>query len=133
MKTTIETHNDFAQLCCWPGTTLGDSPAEDFIQWIADDFGVRAKFAEIVITLPDADDTTGETGGRSDILFWIHSDDVEKFALQRMQFGMRWFEDVILNGGGTIYDDDVARRHPFNWEHNGVDDEVTEWEQRGGR
>jgi len=124
-----EKTNGFDQLCCWPGTTLGDKSVENFVDWVAEEFGVRAKFAEVVDTLPDEDDTEGETGGRSDMLFWVHSEDIPKFAAKRLAYGIRWWEDVILNGGGCLYTDKIARKYPFGWDDEG--EEVGDWNERG--
>jgi len=42
--------NKFNQLCVWPGTVLGDSTVEDFTNFFKNEFDVRIKFAEEVIT-----------------------------------------------------------------------------------
>jgi hypothetical protein len=124
-----EKTNGFDQLCCWQGTDLGDKSEETFVDWVAEEFGVRAKFAEVVYTLPDEEDYGGETGGRSDMLFWVHSEDIPKFAVNRLAFGIRWWEDVILNGGGWLYTDEIARKYPFGWDDEG--EEVSDWNERG--
>ena len=53
-----------------------------------------------VQTLPNIDDREDDapyTGGRSDCLFIIHDEDVGGFAIPRMAYIMRWWEDVLLN------------------------------------
>ena len=124
-----EKTNGFDQLCCWPSTDLGDKSEEAFVDWVAEEFGVRAKFAEVVYTLPDEEDSGGVTGGRSDLLFWVHSEDIPKFAVNRLNYGIRWWEDVILNGGGWLYTDKIARKYPFGWDDEG--EEVSDWNERG--
>ena len=112
---------DYAQLVVWAGTTLGEASKEDFVKFIMDKLGCRAKFAEEVVTLPDKDadgyDVDG-TGGRHDLFFYIHNEDLGKFAIPRFQFGMRWWEDVLLNGGGSIYSQEILDRYPFTWDRD---------------
>lgn len=89
----------FTQVCVWPGTIVGPEHIEAFEQWLLDDFGARGKYLEEIKTLPDMEDgyPVEGTGGRTDLFFVIHREDVGKFAVPRLQFGMRWVEDVIAN------------------------------------
>ena len=49
-----------------------------------------------VVDVPD-------TGGRCDFFFFVDLNDMPKFAVQRFQFGMRWWQDVYYNEGEGIY------------------------------
>ncbi len=51
-------------------------------------------------TGPDRDENgiaVPETGGRHDVFFAVHNDDVMRFAIPRLQMGIRWIEDVLEN------------------------------------
>ncbi len=104
----IERKPNFTQVCVWPGTTLGTETPADFEKYIETEFGVRTQFLEIILTNPDLDEyghAVKDTGGRSDIFFAVHSDDVGKFAVPRLMVGIRWIEDVlaVCNNNRHLY------------------------------
>ena len=113
-----DTHmkNQFNQLCVWPGTVVGDSKKvqEDFVKFFKDELGVTVKYETEVKTLPDTPECT-ETGGRNDLFFYIADDDIGKFAIPRLQMGIRWYEDVLSNGGGDIYPTEVLEKYEKTW------------------
>ena len=90
----------FNQLCVWPGVVVGDSKKvqEDFVKFFRDELGVTIKYETEVKTLPDE---TGP-GGRNDLFFYIADDDIMKFSVPRLSMGIRWYEDVLGNGGGKL-------------------------------
>ena len=96
------------QVCVWKATELGSNTPEDFEKFIASEFnGTRAKFLEIILTNPDPGDD--ESGGRSDLFFSVNSDDLGKFSVPRLAYGIRWIEDVYGNGGGYLYPSRIAK------------------------
>lgn len=104
-------NQDFTQVCVWPGTLVGSEQIEAFEQFILDDLGARAQYLEEVKTAPDLDQKgypIEGTGGRNDLFFAIHSEDVGKFAVARLAYGMRWLEDVYGNGGGVLYPERIV-------------------------
>lgn len=102
----------YKQLCCWPATTIEGTSEQQFENEMFQLFGVRVKLAEVTLTLPDK---TGP-GGRSDLLFYIHNDDVQKFALPRLQAGIRWWEDVIkYNDGAHLYNEEILEKYKPTW------------------
>lgn len=101
----------YKQLCVWPGTTLGDWTPEQFEQFMKEEFGVRTKFVEEVVT--NAGD--GGEGGRHDLFFYVHSNDVGKFAVPRLQAGIRWWEDVVGNNSHMIYSKEIIDKYPTQW------------------
>ena len=113
----------FSQLCVWPGVTLetennGKLSFQEFEEWVAENFnGTRIKMVEEVKTLPDMEngEPVEDTGGRNDLFFYVHEDDVMKFAVIRLQAGIRWWEDVLGNGNGKLYNQDVLDRYPKTW------------------
>lgn len=114
---------NFNQLCVWQGVVLEDEngalPFSEFENWIADQFdGVRIKMMEEVKTLPDFDsygNVKPETGNRNDLFFFVHDEDVQKFAVPRLKAGIRWWEDVLGNGGGKLYHQSILEKYPKTW------------------
>ena len=113
-----DTHmeSQFNQLCVWPGVVVGDSKKvqEDFVKFFRDELGVAVKYETEVKTLPDTPGCT-ETGGRNDVFFYIADDDIMKFAVPRLNMGIRWYEDVLSNGGGDIYPTEVLEKYKKTW------------------
>ena len=104
--------DQFNQLCVMEGTLFPEGGVNEFHKFFKDEMGVRVKFENQVKTLPDE---TGP-GGRNDLFFYIHDDDIGKFAVPRLSMGVRWWEDVLLNGNGKLYDEDVLKAYPATWE-----------------
>ena len=113
-----DTHmkNQFNQLCVWPGTVVGDSKKvqEDFVKFFKDELDVTVKYETEVKTLPDTLECT-ETGGRNDLFFYIADDDIGKFAIPRLSMGIRWYEDVLGNGGDKLYPTEVLEKYEKTW------------------
>lgn len=106
--------NEFTQLCVWPGTVVGPDEVNDFESFFKDEFNVRVKYHTEVKTLPDNGDP--DTGGRNDLFFYIHNDDISKFAVKRLQMGIRWWEDVIkYNDNSHLYTTEFIESHPTTW------------------
>jgi len=114
-----ETENKFTQLCVMHGTVLEEKEQEDFLKFFQDNMGVRVKYHTQVKTNPDLDsegNPVPETGGRNDLFFFIHSDDVVKFAIPRLQMGIRWWEDVIsYNDNSHLYTKEFIKANPVTW------------------
>ena len=110
----MESENKFNQLCVWQGTVLGDSSVEDFTNFFKENFNARVKFCEEVKTNGSVE--RNEEGGRNDIFFYIHDDDMGHFALKRLALGIRWWEDVVsYNDGAYLYSQDVLDGYPIKW------------------
>jgi hypothetical protein len=101
----------YIQLCVWPATILGDYTPAQFELYMKEEFGVRVKFEEEVITEADSE---GE-GGRHDLFFYVHSDDIGKFAIPRMSVGIRWWEDVVANNSHKIYPKNIKHKYQKTW------------------
>ena len=104
---------NFNQLCVWEGTVVGADEVENFEGWLQSEFGVRGKYCEEVLTLP----TEGEPGteGRNDLFFRVHDEDVMKFAVPRLMVGIKWWEDVLGNGNGVLYTEEILNKYPKTW------------------
>jgi hypothetical protein len=101
------------QLCVWEGTTLEDGEMDDFVLYFKQEFGVRVKYEAQVKTLPDRHKNGSRvkgTGGRNDLFFYIHGEDVAKFAIPRFRIGVRWFEDVVANSP-HLYEGSVIKKY----------------------
>lgn len=86
---------DYPQVCVWPATVVGRDNIEEFERFITDQFsGVRVKYIEEIITKPDQN---GSGGGRNDVIFAVHTEDIMKFAIPRLKIGIKWVEDVLDN------------------------------------
>lgn len=104
---------EFTQVCIWPGTDVGHSQIEIevFEKFMAENFnGTRVQYLEEIKTGPDENDVG--TGGRNDLFFAVHYDDITKFAVPRLFEGIRWIEDVLDNeadrGSNRIYPERVT-------------------------
>ena len=113
---------EFRQVCVWPGTVVGDERKE-FVASMLSEFGARVAYLEEVETLPDMG-SDGQcvdgTGGRNDLFFAVHRDDIVKFAVPRLAYGIRWIEDVLseANGGASIYPERVGQYRC--WDPDGI-------------
>lgn len=85
-------------------------------------FNARVKIVGCVDTLPYGQGT----GGRTDLLFLIHDDDVPSFAFTRFDFFeshpdadlIRWWEDVVHNAadqGRQLYPGSLLSEYPCLW------------------
>jgi len=45
----------------------------------------------------------------------VHDEDIDKFAVPRLSMGIRWWEDVLRNGNGVLYTEDVLEKYPMTW------------------
>lgn len=95
----MTTKSKFTQVVVWPGTVVGAKKIKEFETFMKENFDARVKYIEEIKTLPDMKNKkpVAKTGGRNDVFFYIHTDDINKFAIARLQYGMRWIEDVLAN------------------------------------
>jgi hypothetical protein len=104
----------YTQVCVWPGCVVvtdqdkSQSQIENFVQLMLSELGVRVTYLEEVKTNPDTDSRGYKiegTGNRNDLVFSVHDEDVMKFAVPRLQYGIRWIEDVMseINHSSHLY------------------------------
>ena len=89
--------SDFTQVVVWPGTTMGAGTPAQFELFILEELKARAKFIGEFTTKADFGDRSPDAGGRKDLMFYVHTEDIPKFAVPRFAYGMRWLEDVLDN------------------------------------
>lgn len=109
----------YSQLCLIRGFEIGIDQIEEFEGIILNKFGVRIKYDVQVKTLPLLDEegyVIPGTGGRNDLFFYIHEEDVEKFSISRMHLGVRWWEDVIAHESNRdSYHPSFIKSRPTIW------------------
>ena len=106
-------NEEFTQLCVMHCVTLGDLTPEDFENYLTETFNVRTKFSEEVETTIDDEDNTGKI---HDLLFFVHNEDVGRFAIPRLSAGIRWWEDVVgYNDNRSRYSDEILEKYPLTW------------------
>ncbi len=112
-------NNNFTQLCVWQGVVLDGFTIQEFENWMLENFNARIKYETEVTTQPDLDNNGNpipDTGGRNDVLFYVHKDDVPHFSTERLKAGIRWWEDVVgYNDNGYLYPQNILDKYPLNW------------------
>lgn len=107
--------SEFNQLCVWPGVLLTpdekipttDAYIQDFERIMEAHFGCRFRYEGQFKTLAGQ----GGEGGRNDVLFYVHDEDIGKFTIPRLAAGIRWWGDYI-NNCADITPPDVAGKYP---------------------
>jgi hypothetical protein len=57
----------------------------------------------------------GGPGGRHDVFLLIHESDKRTASLKRLSLGIRWWEDVLDNGGRERYPNTFQDSYPGLW------------------
>ena len=100
-------YDGYTQLCVLPNIALCTSTEADFMNWLTEALpGIRFRYAEQIAALPK---------GNADQLFWVHKDDIGKFADERLKFGIIWWEDIVRNLSNVKYPVDILRKYPYTW------------------
>lgn len=102
------------------GMALAEKDIEDFEKFALEELGGKIKYLETVKTKPDIDENGNAvpgTGGRSDVFVAIHEDSIKtSFSIKRLQFGIRWLEDVIkYNNHSYLYSTEILEKYPPKW------------------
>ena len=102
---------DYNQVCVWPATIVGEDKITEFEKFMLEQFKTRVQYLEEIKTLPDKGKSIEESGGRNDVFFAVHDDDIGKFSVPRLEFGIRWIEDVLSkdNYKDKIYPSRVSK------------------------
>lgn len=112
----VERKDSFRQVAVWEGTIVGSDEIANFEKFILDELGTRVQYLEEIKTFPD--EGVPGTGGRNDVFFAVHDEDVGKFAIPRFQYHMRWIEDVLSyhNYCSLIYPERVKGYCSLGWD-----------------
>lgn len=91
----------YSQVAVWRATLVGKENVSGFEEFMKNELGSDIKYIKEIETLP----TEAGPGGRNDVLFYVESNDVEKFATQRFKFNgeISWLEDVLNNESSEEY------------------------------
>lgn len=120
---------NYTQVCVFPGLLVDQDKIQEFTDQIKEVFDTRVQYLETILTKPDLDDPEN-TGGRSDVFFAVHQDDIGKFAVKRLQYGIRWIEDAMSNVNGyhlnPLYPEYVEGYKSWNADSNNEADNVDE-------
>jgi len=107
----VERKENYSQVCVWPGTIVGEDKIYDFEKFMIDNFQTRIQYLEEIKTYPDRPGDQ-ETGGRNDLFFAVHNNDIGKFSLPRLSVGIRWIEDVLSK---TNYRNEIYPKRVFKY------------------
>lgn len=106
----------YSQVAVWPGVILNEEDIENFEEQFLNKLKTRVKFFETITTKPDVNkqgEIVPDTGGRQDVFFGVHEEDIMGFAVARLGFGIRWIEDILNNeearGRSSIYPERVKQ------------------------
>lgn len=105
-KKETETATPYTQICVWQATTLDGSTPIELESFFMEAFNTRIRYIDEVDT----------TAGPTDLLFYVHSDDIPHFAVPRLKAGIRWWEDVVVyNDHADRYSAELLRTFPPTW------------------
>jgi len=104
-RENVQLHKDYTVVCVWPAMILGEGQEQKMVDRFKTEFDTRIQFLEVIFTEPDPQDSNPDAGGRSDIFFAIHKEDVGKFVIPKLQIRARWLCDVLAkcNYSSPIY------------------------------
>ncbi len=89
----VKLEEGFNQVCVWHATCVGKDRIDEFVKHMKEKMNVNVQYLEEV----------ENTDGRNDLLFAIHDDDINKFAIPRLNMGIRWIEDCLANGNRKVW------------------------------
>lgn len=121
---------NYTQVCVIPDFIVDEDKIQEFTDQFEEIFDTRVQYLETITTKPDLVDPEN-TGGRLDVFFAVHQDDIAKFAVRRLQFGIRWIEDVLSKANGyhlnPIYPEYVEGYKSWNADSNEDEDDDDKW------
>ena len=106
----VKRQEHFNQVCVWPGCLI-DGNIEGFTELMKEKLNTRVQYLEEIETGPDMKNgrPVKGTGGRNDLFFAVHDEDIVGFAFPRLSVSVRWIEDVLNNEeeGCSLYPERV--------------------------
>tara|TARA_R110000751_G_scaffold24863_1_gene68084 strand:- start:209 stop:580 length:372 start_codon:yes stop_codon:yes gene_type:complete len=107
----MKTKKGYNQICAWLGVVVknADKPMtqKEFEKFMLGE-GYKVNYIDEYKTLPDH---TSE-GGRNDVIFSLHKDDVNKMVMDRLhKFNgdIKWYEDYVTNYHRQIPYDNIIK------------------------
>ncbi len=102
MSNCVELNEGFKQVCMFLGIDCDFEDIEkEFCEFMLESFDIRTQYLELSVSKPTVQrgKELENTGGRLDVVFAIHTDDIEKLAAIKMatnnQIPLKWIEDVM--------------------------------------
>ncbi len=125
IQKNVERYEHFDQVCIWQGVHIPVDEMRFFEAFFKQEMHARVQFLEVLVTKPDSENGVDipNTGGRPDILFAVHNDDIEQILRVKLRFQFRWIEDVLsfYNYKYPVYPDRVFKY--ISWDANtSIDD-----------
>lgn len=104
----------FNQVCVWRGTFVGAENIAEFVQYMRTELGARVQYLEEIYIEPGQayePRPADKEKYRCELFFAVHDDDVVKFAIPRLSYGISWVEDVLseINGAAYMYPERVKQ------------------------
>lgn len=90
----IKQQKDFQQVCVWPLTIIRKDRSGEFEKFMSDNFGIRVQYLEEILT-SQRNGLTKQVINGNDVVFSVHNDDIEKFDILRLSYGIRLLKDVL--------------------------------------
>lgn len=99
-------------LFVWSNVSLGHDSSENFEQAFLD-HNIHIKFADTFFTLPDMEngDVVANTGGRSEILFYVDSDDLYTFLAPMLDLRIRFWDNALAEECRNIYPKEIIDKY----------------------
>ena len=104
--------SNYKQVVVWRGLVLSESDTptkediNDFETYLDKEMKFKVKYITEYKTSADRKNgkKVEDTGGRNDVLFYIHKDNIPKFAMWKLQTSgeVSWREDYQDNGGRKL-------------------------------
>jgi hypothetical protein len=89
----------------WQGTVVTKDQYEEFNEFIKE---MGATHDVVIVGSVDVE-------GRTDFFFYVHNDDIGKIAVRRLQYGIRWWEDIFFNNKEHEYPESFKNAYPPKW------------------
>jgi len=118
---------EYTQAVVWHGCVMTADDLPEFEAFLMNHMGAKHPPKNVGCVIEYEDDPPGEhdqdpnyyrkiSKGRIDYVFLVHKEDAEnlEFCEKRLNFGMRWLEDVIMNDP-DMYPRDFRAAYPVMW------------------
>jgi hypothetical protein len=108
----------YDQLVVIQGLDFKEDDKKDFLAIFKRHHFHKPKILGVITTLPSKDvngKTIEGTGGRKDFFFFINNKDIGRFSIWRLNYSMRWWEDIFYNHEEEIYPLEFRKKYPKRW------------------
>ena len=100
----IKTDENYKIAVMWHDACFDPTRLAAFKRLFKEEFGLAHDIRWIGEVITFKTPGVPDTGGRHDVAFLVHEDDIPKISVtHRLELGFRWFWDVIGNGDSRLY------------------------------